>query len=376
MSTTAIKLKDGEKTIAAYLKSLGKPQREIAEALHTLIVKTLPKAEVRIKWGYPWYELNGENVAYLAGVAKRMNFGFPNGAQIESELLEGTGKGMRHIKIASVDEIQPRKFAALLKAAAKLTESSAEKSATAATRKSVPVKAAKKTAAAPASSITFENVMAEMKKLGTAQNVKIYKRHGAVEPLFGVSFANLYALKKQIKTNHALAQKLWASKNADARNLAMMIADPDQFSSSEIDQWVKDLGNYGVCMMIGDLFAKTKFADAKAEVWIKSKDEWIGQTGWTVVGRLALDPESGLPDSYFEDRLKVIEREIHGAKNYTRYAMNNAVISIGGRNEKLRKLAIAAAGRIGKVNVDHGETGCKTPDAIPYIAKMWARKKK
>jgi len=35
----------------------------------------------------------------------------------------------------------------------------------------------------------------------------------------------------------------------------------------------------------------------------------------------------------------------------------------------------AAARRIGKVEVDHGDTSCKTPDAEPYILKASARKK-
>jgi len=33
------------------------------------------------------------------------------------------------------------------------------------------------------------------------------------------------------------------------------------------------------------------------------------------------------------------------------------------------------AAAIGKVEVDHGETSCKTPDAVPYIEKALARKK-
>jgi hypothetical protein len=32
--------------------------------------------------------------------------------------------------------------------------------------------------------------------------------------------------------------------------------------------------------------------------------------------------------------------------------------------------------RIGPVEVDHGETACKTPDAVTYIAKLWERAKK
>jgi len=59
-----------------------------------------------------------------------------------------------------------------------------------------------------------------------------------------------------------------------------------------------------------------------------------------------------------------------------RYSMNNALINIGVRNPKLEKIAIAAAARIGTVEVDHGETGCKTPEAVAYIKKTVAYNKK
>ena len=49
-----------------------------------------------------------------------------------------------------------------------------------------------------------------------------------------------------------------------------------------------------------------------------------------------------------------------------------AVIMIGCRNGALRKAATAAAKRIGKVEIDHGDTDCKTPDAAQYIEKTWA----
>ncbi len=39
----------------------------------------------------------------------------------------------------------------------------------------------------------------------------------------------------------------------------------------------------------------------------------------------------------------------------------------------LKKLE--AATRIGKVDVDHGQTSCKTPDAVPYIEKAAKRKR-
>ncbi len=86
--------------------------------------------------------------------------------------------------------------------------------------------------------------------------------------------------------------------------------------------------------------------------------------------------DNGLPDAYFEKYLGIIESKIHSDKNWVKYAMNNALINIGVRNRILERRAIAAAKRIGRIEVDHGETGCKTPDAVPYIKKTVAYKKK
>ncbi|MBL0061572.1 MAG: DNA alkylation repair protein [bacterium] len=257
------------------------------------------------------------------------------------------------------------------KAAKKTATKTAGKKAT--TKKKAVVK---KAVAATSAAWTFDKLMAELKKLGTAQNVKIYMRHGMVEPLFGGSSANLNLLKKQIKVDHELAVELWNSGNADARYLATMILDPAKLTSKTIDDWAKSQNCYGSCDILAGAIVKTSFAHEKADAWIKSKDEWVGRTGWNLICRLAMDQEAKIADEYFEQLLIKIEKEIHGTKNFTRHAMNMALIGIGSRNAKLRKKAEAASNRIGRVVVDHGETDCKTPPAIPYIEKMWARKKK
>ena len=51
-------------------------------------------------------------------------------------------------------------------------------------------------------------------------------------------------LHKKIKTDHALAEELWASGNHDARVLATMIADPAQMKSQTLETWAKELDNY------------------------------------------------------------------------------------------------------------------------------------
>jgi hypothetical protein len=55
--------------------------------------------------------------------------------------------------------------------------------------------------------------------------------------------------------------------------------------------------------------------------------------------------------------------------------MNMSLICIGCR-PGLTKKVLAAAGRIGKVEVDHGDTSCKTPDVADYIKKTLAHRSK
>ena len=56
--------------------------------------------------------------------------------------------------------------------------------------------------------------------------------------------------------------------------------------------------------------------------------------------------------------------------------MNGALIAIGIRNPVLQAKALAVAAQIGKVDVDHGQTSCKTPDAGAYILKTVQHREK
>ena len=57
---------------------------------------------------------------------------------------------------------------------------------------------------------TLSEVMARLEAAGTEQNRKVYRRHGAREPLFGVAFGTLRPLAKQLGRDDALARDLWA----------------------------------------------------------------------------------------------------------------------------------------------------------------------
>jgi len=216
--------------------------------------------------------------------------------------------------------------------------------------------------------MTLSQVMAELKKLGTAQNVKVYKRHGCGDDVFGVSFANLNTLKKKIKTDHDLAEALWGTGNVDARALAMMIADPGRVTSKQADAWVKDLSYYLLADMVAGVVAKSPQAPRKMEKWMASKKEFVRECGYSMLASRLRDG-ADVGDAACKRYLEAIEAQIHTSPNRARHAMNNALIAIGVYRPSLTKIAMAAARRVGKVEVDHGETSCKTPDAVAYIEK-------
>ncbi len=223
--------------------------------------------------------------------------------------------------------------------------------------------------------MTLAEAMKQLESCGTAQNRKIYARHGASENMFGVSFANFYKFQKQIKVDHELAQQLWETGNHDAQVLATLVADPEAITDKQAEEWVKGVSGYGLTEMLGRLLIKSPLARKKAEKWHKSKDEWVASIGWILLGGLAMENRE-LPDEYFDPYLKMIESSIHKQKNRVRYEMNGALIAIGLRNDELEKRAVDVAKKIGKVEVDHGETNCKTPDAIEYIKKAQAYRHK
>jgi 3-methyladenine DNA glycosylase AlkD len=223
---------------------------------------------------------------------------------------------------------------------------------------------------APSDVMDAAVALASLEKAGTEQNRKTYRRHGAPDPMFGVSFADLRALAKQIKVDQDLAAALWASGNTDARVLAALIADPARLDRETATRWIAE-ARYGLIVdPIAGVIARTPDAMTCMAEWTASDDEWLGRAGWSIMAMLAQD--AGVPDASFTPYIAVIERRIHDAKNRTREAMNRALIAVGSRSAELAETAIAAARRIGTVEIDHGDTGCETPDAELYIKKTRA----
>ncbi len=218
-------------------------------------------------------------------------------------------------------------------------------------------------------------VLEQLEAAGTAQNRKIYARHGAAEPMFGVSYAVLNKIAKKIKTDHMLAEQLWDSGNHDARVLALRAADPAVVTVSQACRWLEDVDNYVLAEALGGFCAQTPHARTLSDSWRDVSAQWPASVGWFIVTCTAEDPDVwSLPELH--DLLTQIEAEITGRPNRVRHEMNGAMIVMALRDAELRDSVLAAVERIGPVQVDHGQTGCKTPEVASYVQRTLAHRAK
>lgn len=116
-----------------------------------------------------------------------------------------------------------------------------------------------------------KEVLATLKQLGKAQTAAIYQRHGSGKNVFGVLSSEIAKLQKKIKVDHPLAMELWRSGNAEARILALQIADPEQLTRADADRLVQEGPARFVGSYLAGLLSRSPLADEMMRAWMKSK---------------------------------------------------------------------------------------------------------
>ncbi len=99
--------------------------RETVQALRELVKESVPGVREKPQPG--WKSFNFDHNGALLAISAYQNWaslGFVRGDQLDDpgKLLEGTGKGMRHVKIKRGADIPRQQIAALLEQAARLNE--------------------------------------------------------------------------------------------------------------------------------------------------------------------------------------------------------------------------------------------------------------
>jgi hypothetical protein len=105
--------------LATWLDGVRPGHRKLLAGLHRVVTGVEPALSLSLRWRVPAYSLGDKLHFYLADQSDYVHLGFFRGAHLENldRLIEGTGKNMRHIKVAKLDRETAGKLRQAIEAA-------------------------------------------------------------------------------------------------------------------------------------------------------------------------------------------------------------------------------------------------------------------
>ncbi len=223
--------------------------------------------------------------------------------------------------------------------------------------------------------MTANEIVDELRSLGSEGYKHTLRNHGIPEPFYGVKIEDLQKIRKRVKQDYRLALELYDTGIYDAKYLAGLIADDRKMTKDDLRHWL-DKAN---CAMLGVytvpwVASESPHGRELALEWIESADDKTAAAGWATLGSLvSINVDTDIDISEISRLLERVEKTIHQQPNDVKSLMNGFVIAVGTYVQPLSDEALRTAMKIGKVSVDKGGTACKVPYAPDYIEK--ARKR-
>ena len=219
--------------------------------------------------------------------------------------------------------------------------------------------------------MTAEEIVQELKPLGSENIKKVLLKHGIKEPLLGVKVEELKKIQKRIKKDDQLALDLYETGIYDAMYLAGLIADDLKMTKKDLRHWVDKATCNALCgSTVSWVAAESLYGWDLALEWIESKKENVAVTGWATLSSLVgIKDDAELDLAALKRLLLRVQKTLPNEPNRVRHAMNGFVIAVGTYVKPLTDIALQTAQKIGEVSVDVGDTSCKVPFAPEYIEK-------
>jgi 3-methyladenine DNA glycosylase AlkD len=162
----------------------------------------------------------------------------------------------------------------------------------------------------------------------------------------GVSVPELRRIAKSLGRDHALAQALWECGIPDAQILAAYIAEPQHFTSRQMDAWVKDMHSWDVCdQACSNAFARSPLGWRKVHAWGGRREEFVRRAAFALLAALVVHDKAAT-DAQFIATLPLIEAAAVDERNFVKKAVNWALRCIGKRNAVLNAAATVTARRL------------------------------
>lgn len=211
-------------------------------------------------------------------------------------------------------------------------------------------------------------VLAELAGMEDPKVRAVNERHGDDH---GVNLTKLRALAKRLKTQQEPARELWATGDAAARLLALLICRPKEFARGELDAMLREARWPKVQdWLVGYVVKKSPHAEELRVAWLADADPVVASAGWALTtDRVAKKPE-GLD---LAGLLDVIEKEMKEAPDRLQWAMNHCLAQIGISHADHRARALAIGERLGVLKDYPTPPGCTSPYAPTWITELVRR---
>ena len=194
---------------------------------------------------------------------------------------------------------------------------------------------------------SVEDVLEQLKTRAEPDNVKGMARYGmTAQGRLGVSVPDMRKIAKEVGKDHQLSLELWQTGIPEAKIVAAMLAEPQELTEAQMEDWVVDINSWDVCDQVCmNLFEKTPLAWEKILDWSEREEEFVKRTAFALIACLAWHDKAADDESFIQ-LLPVIKHGATDERNYVKKAVNWALRNIGKRNPNLNQAAIETAREI------------------------------
>jgi 3-methyladenine DNA glycosylase AlkD len=188
---------------------------------------------------------------------------------------------------------------------------------------------------------------------------------------YGVNLSKLRAIAKRLKTQHELANELWATGDTAARLLALLLCRPKTYGRDELDAMLREARTPKVHdWFVNYVVKKSPHSEELRAAWLADRDPLVASAGWALTSeRVAKQPE-GLD---LAGLLDVVEAEMKDAPERLQWAMNTCLATIGIWHADQRSRAVSIGERLAVLKDYPTPPGCTSPFAPTWIAEMVRR---
>jgi 3-methyladenine DNA glycosylase AlkD len=215
---------------------------------------------------------------------------------------------------------------------------------------------------------TVEHVLAELAALEDPKIRAVNERHGDDH---GVNLTKLRAVAKNLKTDHALAGRLWETGDTAARLVSILISRPKAYTATELDAMLRDARVPKVHdWLVSYVVTKSPHVEQLRVAWFTDPDPVVASAGWALTGgRVAKDPD-GLD---LDGLLDIVDAQMKDAPDRLQWAMNSTLAAIGIHHPAHRARALDIGERLEVLKDYPTPPGCTSPFAPIWITEIVRR---